>query len=62
MGGEVVRGSVEERLDGLLESESDQLCRAKRYLRVVRKDLCLVQREPGKPGRLVPEAPPRSLF
>ncbi len=31
--GEVVRQSVEETLNGLLEAEADQLCGAKRYER-----------------------------
>ncbi len=31
--GELVRGSVEETLNGLLEAEADELCGAKRYAR-----------------------------
>jgi putative transposase len=30
---EVVRSSVEERLNGLLDAEADQICRAQRYER-----------------------------
>ena len=37
--GELVRGSVEETLNAMLEAEADQLCNAKRYERTPgRKD------------------------
>jgi transposase-like protein len=37
--GEIVRGSVEETLNALLDTEADRLCKAKRYERTAsRKD------------------------
>ena len=37
---ELVRGTVEETLNGLLEAEADEMCRAQRYERS--PDLCAV--------------------
>lgn len=43
--GEIVRGSVEETLNALLDAEADRLCQAKRYERTTsRKDTRLTFR------------------